>query len=169
MNWNYTGKQLQQIRSAAGLTQREVTDMLGLKDTANISDWENDRVDVPPKHRKRLLTIYGVSQNQVHDSELTNHRTDTAQNIEVKSMDRENLPPVIEDAVKFLKLRIRAQAGNVKGNINYKLIQLANEGVDEVMNFLLKATPQKISELGHDCKIQEAEMNPSYTKLADED
>ena len=37
MNWDYTGKQLQQLRNHAGLTQREVTDMLGLKDTANIS------------------------------------------------------------------------------------------------------------------------------------
>lgn len=48
------------LRSHAGLTQREVTDMLGLKDTANISDWENDRVDVPPKHREKLINIYRV-------------------------------------------------------------------------------------------------------------
>lgn len=60
MNWNYTSKQLQRLRSDAGLTQREVTDMLGLKDTANISDWENDRVDVPPKHREKLINIYRV-------------------------------------------------------------------------------------------------------------
>ena len=142
MNWNYTGKQLQQIRSA-GLTQREVSDMLGLKDTANISDWENDRVDVPPKHRKRLLTIYGVS--------------------------RQEPPQPVEDAVSFIKLLIPERAKTDKGKINYKLIKLANEGVDEVMDFLLNATPAEISELGHTCKIKAAEMNPSYTKLADED
>lgn len=143
MNWNYTGKELQQFRTAAGLTQREVTDMLGLKDTANISDWENDRVDVPPKHQERLLTIYGVS--------------------------RQERPQPVEDAISVLKALIPERATTDKGNINYKLIKLANEGVEEVIDFLLNATPAEISKLGHLCKIREAEMNPSYTKLADED
>ena len=87
----------------------------------------------------------------------------------VKSMDRKERPQAVENAVRELKLLIRMRAENDRGNINYKLIQLANEGVDEVMNFLLTAPPAEISELGHRCKIKEAEMNPSYTKLADED
>ena len=76
---------------------------------------------------------------------------------------------VVEDAVSLVKQLIVVRAESDKGNINYKLIKLAYEGVDEVMDFLLTATPAKISELGHWCKIKEAEMNPSYTKLADED
>ena len=108
MNWNYTGKQLQQIRSAAGLTQREVTDMLGLKDTANISDWENDRVDVPPRHRKRLLTIYGV----IHESE-----------------EREKRPQPVEDAISVLKQLIPMRAEGV-GKIDsiLKTGYIANPG-----------------------------------------
>ena len=60
MNWYYTGKQLKALREIKGLTQQEVSDILGLKSTANISDWENDREDVPDKHRKKLLEIYGI-------------------------------------------------------------------------------------------------------------
>ena len=60
MNWYYTGKQLKELREIKGLTQQEVSDILGLKSTANISDWENDREDVPDKHRKKLLEIYGI-------------------------------------------------------------------------------------------------------------
>jgi len=76
---------------------------------------------------------------------------------------------VVEDAVSLVKQLIVVRAESDKGNINYKLIKLAYEGVDEVMDFLLTATPAKISELGHWCKIKEAEMNPSYTKPVDED
>ena len=60
MNWYYTGKQLKELREIKGLTQQEVSDILGLKSTANISDWENDREDVPDKHKKKLLKIYGI-------------------------------------------------------------------------------------------------------------
>ena len=77
-------------------------------------------------------------------------------------------PEAVNKTVKLIKLLIVARAENDRGNINYKLIQLANEGVDEVMDFLLTATPTQISELGHWCKIKEAEINPSYTKPEDE-
>ena len=80
-------------------------------------------------------------------------------------MSREKQLHAVEDTVRFVKTLILAQ----KGNINYKLIQLANEGVDEVVDFLLTATPAQISELGHWCKIKEAEINPSYTKPKDGD
>lgn len=60
MNWYYTGKQLKELREIKGLTQQEVSDILGLKSTANISDWENDRENVPDKHRRKLLEIYGI-------------------------------------------------------------------------------------------------------------
>ncbi|MYA98623.1 hypothetical protein F4X90_02925 [Candidatus Poribacteria bacterium] len=83
-------------------------------------------------------------------------------------MDRKERLQAVEDAVSLVKQLIVVRAEGDKGNINYKLIKLAYEGVDEVMDFLLTATPAKISELGHWCKIKEAEMNPSYTKLADE-
>ena len=84
-------------------------------------------------------------------------------------MNKKERLQVVEDAVSLIKQLIVVRAGSDKGNINYKLIKLAYEGVDEVMDFLLNATPAKISELGHWCKIEEAEMNPSYTKFADED
>jgi len=84
-------------------------------------------------------------------------------------MDRDKWPQPVEDAVSVLKQLILMRAENDKGNINYKLIELANEGVDEVMDFLLTAPPEKISELGHSCKITDAEINPSYTRLGDED
>lgn len=84
-------------------------------------------------------------------------------------MDKKERLQVVEDAVSLVKQLIVVRAEGDKGNINYKLIKLAYEGVDEVMDFLLTATPAKISELGHWCKIKEAEMNPSYTKFADED
>ena len=78
-------------------------------------------------------------------------------------------PEAVNKTVELIKLLIVARAENDRGNINYKLIQLANEGVDEVIDFLLTATPAQISELGHWCKIKEAEINPSYTKPEDED
>ena len=78
-------------------------------------------------------------------------------------------PEEVNKTVKLIKLLIVARAENDSGNINYKLIQLANEGVDDVIDFLLTATPAQISELGHWCKIKEAEINPSYTKSEDGD
>ena len=77
-------------------------------------------------------------------------------------------PEAVNKTVELIKLLIVARAENDRGNINYKLIQLANEGVDEVIDFLLTATPAQISELGHWCKIKEAKINPSYTKSEDE-
>ena len=85
-----------------------------------------------------------------------------------ESMNREERLEIVADPISLIKQLIVARAESDKGNINYKLIALANEGVDEVMDFLLTATPAKISELGHLCKIKEAEMNPSYTKPKDD-
>ncbi len=84
-------------------------------------------------------------------------------------MSRKERLQAVDDAVRLVKTLILTRAPNDKGNVNYKLIQLANEGVDEVIDFLLTATPAQISELGHWCKIKEAKINPSYTKSEDED
>ena len=59
-----SGDEIREKRKKLGLTQKRVTEHLGLKDTANISDWENDRTPVPEKHRKRLLVLLEMPSNE---------------------------------------------------------------------------------------------------------
>lgn len=59
-----SGDEIREKRKKLGLTQKQITKHLGLKDTAKISDWENDRTPVPEKHRKRLLVLLEMPSNE---------------------------------------------------------------------------------------------------------
>lgn len=58
----YTGSQLRDYRTKAGLTQVAVALALGLSEgsAAAVGDWEADREKVPPKHYAKLKKLYSL-------------------------------------------------------------------------------------------------------------
>ena len=58
----YTGSQLRDYRTKAGLTQVAIALALGLSEgsAAAVGDWEADREKVPPKHYAKLKKLYSL-------------------------------------------------------------------------------------------------------------
>lgn len=70
----YTGSQLRDFRTKAGLTQVAVAVQLGMKGSSSsaIGDWEAELLKVPPKHYAKLKELYGLDDNDVFSRYPTN-------------------------------------------------------------------------------------------------
>ncbi len=58
------GKYLKARRRAIGLSQREVSKVLGYPNVQSICNWEAGKANPPPKKFRKLLKIYEISPEE---------------------------------------------------------------------------------------------------------
>lgn len=121
MKSNYFASNLKHLRSKRGLEQKDISDMLGLKSSTSVTNWEKGTNMARSGHLNDLANFFGIGMDDLINEDLTNQQETITTKINdlLAQLNDDNKNKVLD----FTKVQLNKQNNfNVISEDNNKFI-----------------------------------------------